>query len=270
MPRLFESLPNARFYHHPHWYQCIANHLIQTELQLGCASLDGQIQLVLPLADSDGSAHRIHPDHDHLSLNDIAVHPQLAIEHDTMLDTIMQVLTKTGSNWSDWKINNVPHHSSLIEALAKNQTALNQHNAGQLSFQTIQTNTQWLFKKSKDSASFDCTSAECPPHGKLRRNLRRLRKQMSENGEVRVDNITSPDKLSDAFEHFLNVEASGWKNTGNEATAIAANPELTAFYRALCTPSTHGVNPEINLLWSNDECYWKAFWPMHRRAALKH
>jgi len=238
--RLFDSTPYARFYHHPHWLQCIAQHLSPAALYLGFLTVDGQLQMVLPMCASVGERHRAHPLHDHLSLNDVLIHPTLAEDAGELLKAIRLVLNKPGTSWWDWKVSNLANQGALKQTLS---TVIGRYK-----------NENWVLKQSRQSASFNCTDDERAPNGKLRRNLRRLRKQLAEHGELRVDIVANPEQLTDAYQHFLETESSGWKGNGDRAPAIAANPELKAFYQALLSPSIAGIKPQINLLWCNDTC----------------
>jgi len=178
--RLFHSAPDTRFYHHPHWLQCISEHLLASELHLGFLSLDGQLQMVLPLCGSAGERRRVHPRHDHISLND-------------------------GTGWWDWKIPNLAHHSVLTQALANNHvstdlgTATSSAKTRLAKTERNNKSAQWVLKKTRQSASFNCSGDERAPSGKLRRNLRRLRKQLDEHGKLRVDIVVKSDELSNAW-----------------------------------------------------------------------
>jgi CelD/BcsL family acetyltransferase involved in cellulose biosynthesis len=65
---------------------------------------------------------------------------------------------------------------------------------------------------------------------KFRQNLRRRRRRMAEQGEVRYVLLDGKDaaKLDEGLADFLCIEASGWKGRGG--TAIAQRPELVGFY----------------------------------------
>lgn len=256
--QLFESATNARFYQHPHWFQCIAEHLSQTKLTVVFVSAHDQLQMVVPLGNATGTHSLAHPAHDHLSLNDILFHPELSDHPNQLFSYLNAALCEVGKTWLDWQISNVPHFSPLVHSLKANNQASTQldGDASTVSLH-IERNSEtdhWMIKKTRQSASFDCSSDTCPPRGKLKRNLRRLRKQMEEQAELRVEQVTEPEQLTSAFEHFLRIEASGWKGQGDEATAISSNPELVAFYAALLTPSARGITPTINLLWSGEQC----------------
>jgi len=288
--KLFTSVPDARFYHHPHWLMCVARSLSPGELR--CAFLRGnklcenetgekqsnqesELLMVVPLCDAKGKHRHCHPAHSHLSLNDLLIHPELANSSDRLLNALEFVLDFAGERWWDWQISNVPQTSQLIKALSQESGELqnlssddNEPESNTKSYldlrieQTLQSQP-WLIKQTRQSASFDCSSDNCPPHGKLRRNLRRLRKQLEDQAQIRIECVTNPAKLSAAFEHFLDTEASGWKGQGEGATAIASNEDLVKFYASLLDislvedlpeQSAGSLQPQINLLWCGDNC----------------
>ncbi len=254
--RLFDSTPQARFYHHPHWHQCIATYLLPEQLNLGFLTVGDQLQMVLPLCGTAGERRRAHPLHDHLSLNDVLIHPSLAADANQLLDAIQLTLDSLGTSWWDWKVSNLAHESALTQMLSKSLCLTNEDGTTSDSMEKDQdgTSIRWSLKQSRESASFDCTGDERAPTGKLRRNLRRLRKQINEYGELRIEVVVNSEQLNDAYEQFLAIEASGWKGAGDEAPAISANPALQGFYQALLSPSIAGFAPQINLLWCNDIC----------------
>jgi CelD/BcsL family acetyltransferase involved in cellulose biosynthesis len=57
-----------------------------------------------------------------------------------------------------------------------------------------------------------------------------------------------------AFEHFLDVEASGWKGAAGAQTAIKLNPDLRGLYSALIEHFSAIGACEINLLHIGDRC----------------
>ena len=66
---------------------------------------------------------------------------------------------------------------------------------------------------------------------KMRWNLKNSRKKLQEMGEVSVEIKRGADANEDFVQDFLSIEASGWK--GRNGTAIANDPDTTAFYTAL-------------------------------------
>ncbi len=77
-------------------------------------------------------------------------------------------------------------------------------------------------------------TAEARTSAKVRANLRRRAKRLSELGAVgllRVDGRGGAAEVDDAVDAFLRLEASGWK--GENGTAIALDPALAGFYRRI-------------------------------------
>ena len=66
--------------------------------------------------------------------------------------------------------------------------------------------------------------------GKFRQNLRRRRRRLAEQGEVKYVLLDGKDAraLDEGLADFFTIEASGWK--GESGTAIAQRPELVGFY----------------------------------------
>jgi Acetyltransferase (GNAT) domain len=73
-------------------------------------------------------------------------------------------------------------------------------------------------------------AVEAALDAKFRQNLRRRRRRLAEQGEVRYVLEAGKDaaKLDEALADFFSIEASGWKGRGG--TAIAQRPELVGFY----------------------------------------
>ncbi len=69
--------------------------------------------------------------------------------------------------------------------------------------------------------------------GKFRQNLRRRKRRLAEQGEVKYALIDGkdPKALDTALADLFEIEASGWK--GKDGTAIAQRPELVGFYTQL-------------------------------------
>lgn len=275
--QLFAAVPNATFYQHPHWLLSVSKSLSPGELRFAFISDKDKLKLVLPLCDSRGPKRPAHPTHDHLSLNDVLTHPD-CWEPSELFNNIALALGDAGADWWDWLITNVPEHSPLIKALRKVDHDIDRLVSGYSNPNTLDTtlrystcnkdDNRWLLRHARSSAYFDCTSENCPPHGKLRRNLKRLRTQLEKDSAVRTEFITDSTLINQAFEEFLTVEASGWKSQGN-ASSIASDDALTSFYRSVLNTNTSNVHahmvgaqdedlvafePQINLLWCDDIC----------------
>jgi CelD/BcsL family acetyltransferase involved in cellulose biosynthesis len=63
---------------------------------------------------------------------------------------------------------------------------------------------------------------------KLRRELRRRRRRLSEQGELGLDVADGSERLDEFLEEGFGVEGAGWK--GDRGTAIASHPATRRFY----------------------------------------
>ena len=66
-------------------------------------------------------------------------------------------------------------------------------------------------------------------NAKRRKEMRRQRKRLEELGPVNSRLLTDQSELDRWCDDFLAIERSGWK--GDQGTALACNPEDTAFFR---------------------------------------
>jgi CelD/BcsL family acetyltransferase involved in cellulose biosynthesis len=231
-PELFAAQPEARFYQHPDWLLAASTHLLDTPLELACVYHDEALVLLLPLQ-ARAQRHRFNaPSHDHLTLGDILIAPSL--NEAERKSALAQALALAGNTQWDWQIGNLPQRSALSSC--------------------TQDQPGWEQRESRQSAWFDLQDKQPPGSGKLRRNLKRLRSKLQEQGQVHAQWLTGADELQEALGHFLALEASGWKGEEGQATAIAANPALQGFYQQLLTPQFTGLQPVICLLWLDEQC----------------
>jgi len=79
----------------------------------------------------------------------------------------------------------------------------------------------------------------------------------------------SPDDLAEEFEHFLDVEGSGWK--AERGSAVKQHPELVAFYRGLIERMRLDGRVEFHALHAEGRCIASDFCVVTRNecAALK-
>jgi hypothetical protein len=67
----------------------------------------------------------------------------------------------------------------------------------------------------------------------FRGNLRKSRNRLAKEPRVQMISVSDRAELDVYFEHFLRLEAGGWKGDIGQGTAIALHPRLKAFYGAL-------------------------------------
>ena len=85
-------------------------------------------------------------------------------------------------------------------------------------------------------------AVEASVDAKFRQNLRRRKRRLAEQGEVKYVLLDGKDakQLDTALADFFVIEASGWKGRGG--TAIAQRPELVGFYTQMaCDAAKRGA-----------------------------
>lgn len=231
-PELYQRLEHPRCHQHPDWLLAADEHLLGQSLQMACISLRGKPALLLPWQSRSRSRRAAAPCHDHLTLGDALFDPELTAQQRTQC--LQQALSVCGNTLWDWRIGNVPDRSYLVH--------------------TSRDDPQWSRRLTRHSAWFDLASDGAPGTGKLKRNLRRLRRQLGDQGELRAEwHVTEP-ALTEALGHFMTLEDAGWKGHSGLRTAIADSAALRGFYEALLHPRFPGLQAMIGLLWLDDRC----------------
>lgn len=104
---------------------------------------------------------------------------------------------------------------------------------------------------------FDDLMARLKKH--FRRNLRSHRNKLNKLNDVRFVTAADDSTLSEAFETFLDIEASGWKGEQGTRTAIRCKPNQPAFFRALARSFGEDDRCEINALHVDGRCIASEF-----------
>lgn len=86
---------------------------------------------------------------------------------------------------------------------------------------------------------------------KFKRNLRRLHKKASAQGELTLNCVTKAEDLESAFEAFLDSEDSGWK--GKAGSSVKKLKQLNNYYRHFLKTYGKTGDCQINLLSIGDE-----------------
>ena len=240
---LFNSLSTPVYTQSSIWHKCYLQHLA-TDIQkcyYFCIYKKNRLIAIFPLEEA---RHKFHlftlntlkfSENDHFGLNSIIVN-----EHEntqSVFNFLYQTLKmETSIKWD---------LIYLKRAINKSQTSL-----------CKVTQTKFL----SQSISNVCDLLPIQDYEKtLKRfsrnfkgNLRKARKKISslEKVEYKSSNSTTLDEF---FEHFLDIEASGWKGTAGESSAIKLNPKLVTFYREVMHGFAEFGQMEINLLNINDK-----------------
>jgi len=81
---------------------------------------------------------------------------------------------------------------------------------------------------------------------KFKRNLRRLTKKATAEGELKLECVTEADQLQGAFTEFLDSEDSGWK--GQAGSSVKKLEQLQKYYRHFIETYGRTGECQINLL----------------------
>ncbi len=210
-----ERAQRLRFHQHPRWLAAANRALFDDGLDLLLASdTDDRVQLAVPVGQAGVLGLTPSPMHDHLSIGDVLVHPALAGD---ALDTALASLPAKLVGGSGLHFHNLAPDSRLL--------SLRESNAG--------NNPNRVWRPARESAFFDLAGGQSSPPGKLRRNLRRLRKRLvGDDRDRQLDSrFLAADETHAALARFFTLEATGWK--GAEGSAIAMHPALQCFYESL-------------------------------------
>ena len=95
--------------------------------------------------------------------------------------------------------------------------------------------------------------------GHFRRNVRRQAKKVNELGGIEFRFVTKTEDLDEAFDHFLQAEASSWKGDKGSASAILLDAKKVGFYRTLMHEFSSLGACSINLILLNGRCIASQF-----------
>jgi CelD/BcsL family acetyltransferase involved in cellulose biosynthesis len=228
------------FYHHYEWYAAYLTHLRPAEGTTGVIELrqEGRCVGIIPyhrqrvVRRGIGIQALALPTHPHMVLADVLLAEDFA--GTDWLRAIDRSLAKDGVRWQALLLASVLEDSHAMR-LARGLG----HGA--------------LVRDCGQSRRFDCTLpfAELSRRfaGQLRKNLKTGRKKLEQHGQVELLCVGAGDSRMDrAYEHFLRLEASGWKGQSGTGSAIALQDRLSGFYRDLILADSTGMRAEINLL----------------------
>lgn len=123
--------------------------------------------------------------------------------------------------------------------------------------------SEYCVEQPMSSFVFDCTKPfEDHVAGwsrSFRRDLRRHRQKLKALGEVRYVSRSEEPALGEAFQEFLDVEASGWKGEAGTRSAIRFRGRQPGFFGALASLNHDGDHCEINALYADGRCLASQF-----------
>jgi hypothetical protein len=239
-----EGMPGARFNHFPEWYRA---YLLSLETDpdrvwfiaaYRAAALAG----VFPLHFQDIRAMAFRPrvlgtiDDDQMQLSDF-VFPQ-TVENEHLFYSLTQWLrTQRIFRWEELRLRRVSSESSIAYAA---RARLPQGTVPLQYDTSAYFNTAGTYEQATHAMT-----------AKFKSNLRRRNRIAEETAPLRHQ-VYRREGLQQAFEIFLELEASGWKGERGTSSAIRCQPAMLAFYTALLREFCAWDACVINLLWHGD------------------
>ncbi|MGF1642794.1 MAG: GNAT family N-acetyltransferase [Thiotrichales bacterium] len=102
------------------------------------------------------------------------------------------------------------------------------------------------------SCAFDCrlghSALQARYSSRLEKILRKAHKALQQLGPLQVVTVMRGPAMSEAFDTFLRLEASGWKGASGSATALLFDDAPRRFLARLMLESGADFDPEVNLL----------------------
>jgi CelD/BcsL family acetyltransferase involved in cellulose biosynthesis len=239
---LVESMPGARFAHYPEWYRAYLCSLESDPSRVWFIGAYQHQKLigVFPLQFQKYVVKGMQPrvfgtiDDDEMQSCDFVF--RRTAENAGLLYEFTQWLRKQRKiRWDELRLRKVREDSAIAHsarARLPSATIMLCHD-GSGYFQTGGT-----YDLATESMS-----------GTFKRNLRRLARRAEETAPLRLQSYRRSDELHDAFEIFLQIEASGWKGDAGSSSAIRCRPAMLAFYRAVVNEFGPRDACVINVLW---------------------
>lgn len=233
-------LPRRSFQHLPEWYQSYAEALETHDgaLRFYTVHAGGALQAIIPLKATKIRLMRRSvrvltlPFDDHLPFADIVCKPGVDVAElgAALLDHLRR---RAGTRWDLLVLPRVLDDAPAARLAAGTPSLARALGAqGECDFIAL----------GEDA------SVRALISGKFVRDLRRRANKLRQQGEVEFEVASGRAELMRAFEDFLAVESSGWKGRAGAGTAIALNPRLVNFYRALIEHFAVIGGCEISLL----------------------
>lgn len=246
--RLYAEMPNPSLWHSFEAYRVYLEHLCPSPDTFHWLALgDGvQVQAILPLEERLDYALGIPlrmwatPSRDSWRIAD-AIGPSGEARR-VLLPSVLEHLRRDPARPAILMLGRLPKSSGLWDALAHLRPSE-------------------LLAFPDGAAYIICTNSCEEIAGRLSRSslkkLNAAQKHFEALPGARYVTCREPAELAEEFEHFLDVEASGWK--GEQGTAVKLHPELEGFYRGLTQTIVQDGWCEIHSLHAEGRCIASEF-----------
>lgn len=242
---LARRVPDAALPHHPAWVGAYLAHLCPDpdRLIFVTARHQGSLSAVLPLEVRSRHLHGLAfreaalVEHPHLNLADITCDGRFGARAWRAMLGWMQSGRRVG--WDTLRLAPLAD-GSLLDWLMRTPGAL----PGQPPEAEPIGATAWI----------DCRDDPLARTSRAHRaNLRRFQRRAESRGPLRYERLDTPAATAGALDHFLAVEADGWKGRAGTAIAVTGSAGVRGFYADLAAQAAPAGGCRIHLLHLGDE-----------------
>ncbi len=243
--RLAESMPDVRFNQFPEWYRAYLSSLESDASRAWfiAGRRDGNLAAVFPLqirySNKGALGHKQlgTVEHDEMLLSDF-VFPQTVENLDLLFELTHWLRKQRLFIWDTLRLRRVSAESSIAYAararLPRGMAALR-----------FRASAYFPVDSSFEQATQSMTA-------KFKSNLRRRNRIAEESAILRHQIYRRPDELEEAYETFLDIEASGWKGEAGTSSAIRCRSSILSFYTAVVREFGARGACTVNILWHGD------------------
>lgn len=240
---LLKTIPDPRFNQLPEWYRAYLSALVSDDSRVWfvAAYRGGNLAAICPLQFQDYGVGVFRPrilgtiEDGQMQLSDFVF--AATAENQALLYELTQWLrAEYSAPWDELRLRKVSEESSLFHAARARSPkgTVELRHDGSAFFHTAGTYQQ-------------ATQAVT---AKFKSNLRRRYRIAEQSAPLSHRTYRRGIELGEAFNVFLEIEASGWK--GATSSAIRCQPALLSFYQTLLREFTARDACIISLLWHGD------------------
>jgi CelD/BcsL family acetyltransferase involved in cellulose biosynthesis len=233
---LVEGIEHPGYHHSFEWTRAALAHLLSPAYRVYTVRAEGELVGAVTLAPIElrrgGIPIRVlkSPEHPLLPLGDILIHRDHSGPE--LLRSLLRHLRQEEGGCDVVELTRIRERSCVSAAVSRGGLGIGRSDGGEC-----------LFFPCGEPDGVERRSA------KQLRNYRRLaRKAELDLGPVEFRQVSNAERMEEAVETFLEVEASGWKGADGTGTALASDERQSAFYReAMVAAAGHGA-AQVDLL----------------------
>jgi CelD/BcsL family acetyltransferase involved in cellulose biosynthesis len=243
---LFDALERPSYAQLWEWHRSYLETLApDPEAVRYCALHDGEgLVAILPLAFAEESIMGLRvqvaslPQHDHLRLGDILVHPR-ALPGFDLARTLAAVRRRIRRPWDITRLGPTTEDSAATAAV------------GAVGPTVLRLTEPLGVSDALEAGPYEALQDRLSKN--FRAALRKARNKLARLENVSAVWARTPEEVEAAYARFVEVEASGWKGQAGAGTAIGLDPEMCGFFGDLSRRLAASGHGRINLLLHGDK-----------------